>query len=289
MCVIIAKPAGIALPSEKELRNCWQRNNDGAGVAWAQNKKVRIEKGFMKLKDLLEFLNSRDWKSYPMLIHLRAATHGAISPHHCHPFPLSTSKEKLMKTKVECGVAVAHNGIFTGYGEKGKGLSDTQEFIQKVLAPLKSQIRKPAFQKLLQEAIRGSKLAFLFSDGDFHLYGEFKKHNGCYFSNGSYEVIPVYHGDWLSYPTDWYPTHKKTVTPEYCDWCGATVVNGMKRNGPKFSYTFCYSCSEEILRKRRRWGKCVFCNREGFLYEVYEGDRDYVCLDCLVQIGSFVE
>jgi len=287
MCVVIAKPQGIPLPKEKELRNCWLRNKDGAGVAWASGGKVYIRKGFMELEDLLGFLFAKDWQPYAMLIHFRAATHGGVTPHHCHPFPLSTSKDKLMQTKLRCNVAIAHNGIFSGYGEKN-GLSDTQEFIQKVLAPLAKYLRREPIKNLIAEAARYNKLAFLFGDGTIHLYGDFKKHNNCYFSNGSYEGWTGYYYDYewpINYQSPSKQEKTSTVTDECCDWCGKSIINGVQKSGPKFSYIFCRNCYyNTILPKQKWWGNCSFCRKQHFLYELYRGE--YVCLDCLIEMGN---
>ena len=47
MCIIAAKPAGVAMPSAEKIENMWNRNSDGAGIMYAVDNKVHIEKGFM--------------------------------------------------------------------------------------------------------------------------------------------------------------------------------------------------------------------------------------------------
>ena len=52
MCIIAAKPAGTKMPDQETIRRMWYGNPDGAGIMYALDGKVRIEKGFMKLSDL---------------------------------------------------------------------------------------------------------------------------------------------------------------------------------------------------------------------------------------------
>ena len=49
MCIIVAKPKGVDMPSNEIFRNCFIDNNDGAGLMYANPKTgmIEIEKGFM--------------------------------------------------------------------------------------------------------------------------------------------------------------------------------------------------------------------------------------------------
>ena len=44
MCIIAAKPAGIALPNAETIETMWYANPDGAGFMYAHDGKVVIEK-----------------------------------------------------------------------------------------------------------------------------------------------------------------------------------------------------------------------------------------------------
>ena len=48
MCIIAAKPAGVAMPDNDTLRTMWNVNSDGAGFMYVEKGAVRIEEGFMK-------------------------------------------------------------------------------------------------------------------------------------------------------------------------------------------------------------------------------------------------
>lgn len=95
MCIIAAKPAGVKMPSRDTIRTMWAGNPDGAGVMYAQDGKVRIDKGFMKLSDLEAHLDklerSLDLTATGVVLHFRITTHGGTCPENCHPFPLTDS------------------------------------------------------------------------------------------------------------------------------------------------------------------------------------------------------
>lgn len=192
MCVIAAKPAGIEMPTEEEIETMWFKNNDGAGLMYAINNKVHIEKGFMKLEDFKEKLTELDkkyeLKKLPLVMHFRITTHGGTSAENTHPFPISDSIGMLKKPKVITTLGVAHNGIINVTPRKG--ISDTMEYIAGQLAPLARAV--PDFYKnkdLLQMIANAttSKLAFLDGKGKIVTVGEFYEHNGVKYSNRSYE------------------------------------------------------------------------------------------------------
>ena len=54
MCIIIAKEKYGRLPSEKELKNCFTNNSDGAGFMYVKNGKVVIDKGYMKYEAFIK-------------------------------------------------------------------------------------------------------------------------------------------------------------------------------------------------------------------------------------------
>lgn len=192
MCVIAAKAAGVEMPTEDEIESMWFKNSDGAGLMYAANGKVHIEKGFMKLqefKDKLAELDKKlDLKSRSVVLHFRITTHGGTSPENTHPFPISDSVGMLKKHKLITTLGVAHNGIINITPRKG--ISDTMEYIAGQLAPLARAV--PDFYKnkdLLQMIANAttSKLAFLDGKGKIVTVGEFYEHNGVKYSNRSYE------------------------------------------------------------------------------------------------------
>lgn len=194
MCIIAAKPAGIAMPNHETLVNMWEHNPDGAGFMYSDKGRVHIEKGFMSLKDFLSALDlvgkQVDLKASGVVMHFRIATHGGVSAANTHPFPISTNLACLRKPVYNADIAVAHNGIIHSVTPRDKNTSDTAEFVASVLAPLyKSNPKFYADKNLMQmiDTLAGSKLAFLLGDGSIHTIGRFEKCDGIMYSNTSYE------------------------------------------------------------------------------------------------------
>ena len=192
MCVIAAKPAGVDMPTEREIETMWTNNPDGAGIMYAMKGKVYIEKGFMKLQALKDKLKELDrkynLKNHSVVLHFRITTHGGTKPENTHPFPITDSIGMLKKRKLAVKLGVAHNGIISVTPRKG--ISDTMEYIAGQLAPLSRAV--PDFYKnkdllLMIAHATESKLAFLDGKGKIVTVGEFVENNGIKYSNHSFE------------------------------------------------------------------------------------------------------
>jgi hypothetical protein len=199
MCIIAAKPAGVPMPSRDIIDNMWYNNPDGAGIMWADKRKVHIRKGFMTHSALIEFLDKLkedgvDLDSVPVVLHFRITTHGGTKPENCHPFPVSSQVGQLKKLFNSTDVAVAHNGIIH-IEPRNNTISDTMEYIMSQMAPLKQVCR--AFYnnkyclKLIENAI-DSKMAILAADGTLVTIGTFTEDGGIRYSNGTYDWEPIY-------------------------------------------------------------------------------------------------
>lgn len=202
MCVIVVKPVGKDLPSKQVLKKCWKVNNDGAGFAIQIEKDIFIKKGFMKFEDLMESLEKlrseigeKELKRKNMVVHFRLASCVTVASQYTHPFPLSSKLRDLMASEVQCKIAVAHNGVFGGFGNEV--LSDTQDFIRSILVPLGRRIYEKQVLKLVEKILGYSKLAILFTEkqekGRVELLGDFKEKDGYWFSNLNWEIEPFYY------------------------------------------------------------------------------------------------
>lgn len=191
MCIIAAKPAGVAMPSRDTIRTMWDGNRDGAGLMYLEGGKVTIEKGFMTYKSFakkLDQLEKRlDLTRTPVVMHFRITTHGGTKPENCHPFPITDSIGALKKLTSRTDIGVAHNGII--HIIPRSGISDTMEYIASQLAPLKRAM--PRFYEnknamlLVKNAI-DSKMAFLTKEGNIYTVGDFVTDKGVLYSNRSY-------------------------------------------------------------------------------------------------------
>lgn len=226
MCIIAAKPAGVAMPSEETIFQMWSSNRDGAGFMYAKKGKVHIEKGFMHYEDFHDAIEklskSNDMTKLPLVMHFRIATHGGVNPANTHPFPITDSVGVLSKLKSSCTLGVAHNGIIDITPRKG--ISDTMEYIISQLAPLyagvKDFYRNEHLMRMISNAT-GSRLAFLTSEGDIYTVGDFIEDKGIMYSNGSYKpfssrypsLVSCHWGDFNDYSgltgpkdySDWFP------------------------------------------------------------------------------------
>lgn len=194
MCVIIAKPAGSYI-DYGTLEKCWYINDDGGGVAWAEDGKLHVKKGFMSFDDFGKFWFSRDWGDISVLLHFRIATSGIINKKNTHPFWV-----------VRNDLVFAHNGVFSSLGEAN--ISDTIVFNREVLQRLPDDfVESPTIMGMLEKYCGfGSKLAFLNSDGRFAFvnerYGDWEP-DGCWYSN-------------LNHKFRWY-SKKNTCSPWHPD------------------------------------------------------------------------
>lgn len=190
--MIVYKPAGKRLPSEDLIRHLWQRNSDGGGFCYPQNGKVVGIKGIMKVKEFIDEMRNYLNRNDPAILHFRVATHGEKTGACTHPFPASTNTNELRKYHWECEYGVAHNGTIVGYGERTGKLSDTQDFIKKilhdrlVLLGLFSDKHCDAVSELVFGEIGQSRLAIMRGDGKVLMMGTWYKHDGYDFSNESF-------------------------------------------------------------------------------------------------------
>lgn len=203
MCVIVYKPKGISFPKEESLKNCWDRNPDGAGYMFPKDDKVIIRKGFMtyeSFKNSLDYDICNNGTDIPFVLHFRITTQGGVKPHLTHPYPLSKNMQDLKELEFDSDIGVAHNGIIsltTSYN-KDIDYNDTMSFITEYLSLIikDREYYKDEDTLNLIEKLCKSKLAIMDGSGTVNLIGNFITHtDGCLYSNDSYESYKCYYGD----------------------------------------------------------------------------------------------
>lgn len=125
MCIIISKPEKRKLDT-KYYVNAFKHNKDGAGVAYVENKELKIKKGIFNSDDFVKFVEERE--DQELLIHCRVATHGLINTDNCHPFIVPPTE-----MFPHISFAIAHNGQLPWRSTATK--SDTACFIEDLLGP----------------------------------------------------------------------------------------------------------------------------------------------------------
>lgn len=149
MCYILAT---YELKKEhlEKLKNRWQGNPHGAGLAWHVKKGARSNKGYFTWAELEEKLKRHLGQT--VIVHLRNATHGVINTDNCHPF-LTCENEAFM----------AHNGILPAPWSSNRLQSDSAA-MAKMLEPISiDQLVKDRRQ--IGQTIGYNKLVFLTAKG----------------------------------------------------------------------------------------------------------------------------
>ena len=195
MCIIIAKDKIGRLPTEKELRNSFNFNGDGAGFMYVDNRKVIIDKGYMNVESFIKHYKSlcekyNNFENKSLVIHCRIGTSGKNDKGNTHPYPITDDKRALKSRHLfNENIGIAHNGIISGYGT-ATGLNDTQEYISKYLYPLYHHYRdfyknKDMLYQMKQAT--NSKFAILDKTDTIYYVGDFIEDKGLWFSNNTYK------------------------------------------------------------------------------------------------------
>jgi predicted glutamine amidotransferase len=228
MCIIAIKPKNIDLPNKEYLENCFINNDDGAGFMYTKNNKVYIYKGYMDFDSFYKSVLQKVKKSTPAVLHFRTATHGSVSKENCHPFPVSNNVKKLRATKIKTDIGVAHNGVIPI--ETEGDLSDSMQFIKEYLSnkDIRPLLKNRKILDIIEKAVSSSKIALLFSDGDFvNLGSTWKEKDGVLYSNSDYERVYYTKGvnGWYNYHS--YPYTRSTLREanrqKYCGVCYGEV------------------------------------------------------------------
>lgn len=162
MCLAIYKPAGLDIP-EKNLKSGFDANNDGCGIAWAQDGQIHVEKGLMTWDAFYGIYQGVS--EYPCLIHFRKATHGKKNDENCHPFIFNNGKHALI-----------HNGVIPIKCTESD-YSDTWHFVNKVLDPLIKQGVSVSDQSLswfVRVSIGTDKIVVMDGNGAVVIFNEDK-------------------------------------------------------------------------------------------------------------------
>ena len=184
MCIMFGKMNGVPLPSEDTLDNCYSSNRDGMGIAWTNGDgKVMIKKDFNTHTEFKEWLFTNIKIGTTAIVHYRLGTAGLKDCGNAHPFPLTQDKKELRAVETVTDIAMAHNGVLKGLGDKK--YSDTQEFIMNIIADpvMKANIHHKPIMTLLMAYLDNSKLLFLHGNGTIWKYGEFTDDEGLFYSN----------------------------------------------------------------------------------------------------------
>lgn len=198
MCIIVAKSAGIAMPANDILKNCFENNPDGAGFMLAAKNAVYGFKGLMSFEELTQELEKArkrfgNLDKLSVVLHFRISTHGSVVGGNTHPFPLKGGYREMRRLEWVADQGFAHNGIISLTSHDGDikkfNVSDTMVFAKKFINPIAKHCQIASDKDILDMLfdLADSKLAFLNKKGKIATRGEFRNQDGVLYSNSSYE------------------------------------------------------------------------------------------------------
>tara|TARA_R100000329_G_C7599425_1_gene212575 strand:+ start:375 stop:1229 length:855 start_codon:yes stop_codon:yes gene_type:complete len=225
MCLLTLQKRNAKTLNEDILQTSFENNNDGAGLAYADNGKIHVRKyrDFTTFNDDYQKLHKKHRKSTAFLLHFRIGTHGSSEgTTNVHPFFVNDN------------LVFAHNGVINNVRDDKK-LSDTQVFNNDYLKQLpKFWIKNNATLRLISEFIGHSKLAFLDSKGGFKIVNKHLGHwdGKTWFSNNSYKPHVFDFGGCTTTRVGWNRSSalvqqsKSTATPKYYGSIGTNYGSG---------------------------------------------------------------
>lgn len=205
MCIIAIQPRGKKI-KESVLRNCWENNNDGAGLMYSINGKIYVEKELDSFERFLALKKRIDTLNVNLVMHFRISTSGLIDEANIHPF------------KVNDSLYFCHNGVLDITVPNGSKINDTQIFRNVFLRGLDRDFIYNESARLLIEYAIGNRNKFVFLDnkGQFFIINEMAGtwDKGCWYSNTTYTYS--YSSKYTSKGFDYWDSYEV----EECECCG---------------------------------------------------------------------
>lgn len=252
MCIIVFKPEGEGIPDTSIFKNCWNNNQDGAGLMFRDHRgMIHVHKGFMDLKCLnncIKQYNKRyDLLNADMVVHFRYATHGAKKPGCTHPFPVTDDPRIMQRLHHVCTSAIAHNGVISAYATiNDKTLSDTMLFV-------KDLANKRNKTQIIQKT--EGKFALMTRDKTI-IFGEWVEEKGIHYSNTGFKPgIPISR----AYSIPDFFSRLQTVPPKKK---ARDKWGEVDRNLKGSSFYFCDECGDLTPKgELKRYDDRLFCER----------------------------
>jgi len=236
MCIIVLNTKEHL--SKELLHECWQSNNDGAGVMYARDGKLNTFKEIKNFNTYYDYYSTlrKEFKKTKIALHFRIATSGKIDTNNIHPFSIN---EKL---------AFMHNGMIDIPLQKKSKISDTMAFNQKILKQLPNNfINNHAMKELISKYIDRSKLLFMNNQGKYWIINENLGHwdkNGNWFSNYSYCESTFLNERSNMFWID------EIGEYELCQYCGIELLEDRE-----VANETCYSCMHRFSTEYDRYAE----------------------------------
>ena len=226
MCVIAYQTKNQDLLTYEEIKNMALTNPHGMGWMANLNGKIFYKKGYFNVdefyNDYVTLRNNPDLVD--IALHFRIGTGSAIDIANCHPFPITSVKKRLKRSKGTADVCIMMNGII---GKSTQELSDTAIF---TMTQLKKYYNMDSrfflhFNKVQKKAfdneISGCRFVFMSKDGSkLFGYGWSDYEGKAKVSNRHWIPKPIYN-PYYPYSFDdydcedwWTPKRAKRFAPQ---------------------------------------------------------------------------
>lgn len=115
MCVIFV--CDDARPTDIMIDKAWDRNDDGGGIAWQEERggvrEVVWQKGITDIEKLRTLIKAAP---FPFVAHFRVASSGGVKEELTHPFPIDKKTTLALSGRTR-GSILFHNGDWKGWPE----------------------------------------------------------------------------------------------------------------------------------------------------------------------------
>lgn len=254
MCIAIVKKKNGVITDEA-LRNSFQNNPDGAGIAYVKDNVIYMIKGIFDEDEFVDKVRQAEQIAQgSMLIHCRIGTSGLKDHTNCHPH------------KVNNANVLIHNGILSIDVPKDSKVSDTVLFIEKFMKDLPYEmVYNKSILNMLEELIgKSNKFCILNTNGDVAIVNEQAGHweNDVWYSNSTYSYSSYSFGKYSGsfYGWDDIPISKKVKkrinkTIDFLSWEQAQLLGeyptcdpatGMLYNGENTNFPFLEEINYEL-------------------------------------------
>jgi hypothetical protein len=250
MCIIFA---GKIIPSNKELKNAWANNPDGAGVMYTEVGQDTIN--IFKSLDYSVFAKHisklrKNININSVVLHFRFATHGEVNLDNAHPFSINGT------------LAMVHNGVVT---QLSKDLNTSDSYLlSRMLSNLPPDWEKnDTILSLLEDYIgEHNKVVILSNSGELVFLNKHKGHelNGIWRSNTDYRKMSYFEHSKESKDgidteidveiEDYYKQYFDSDKPKdyICDICGKYTDSNKYVCDDCFNY---YKTERELDKERK--------------------------------------
>lgn len=174
--------------TDDEIKNCFERNPHGAGLAYYDNETVYYKKGLMSKYDLIKEYEKID--IFPHVVHFRIGTSGANSPDLTHPFIVS-EKSPLQLNYEGPESVLFHNGIYSEWQSLETVLSSAGITLKgdrndtRIIAAWISRFGPKIIKNIMGKYV-------IVKNNEIVYYGKMDDVDGILFSNDGYKPLYGY-------------------------------------------------------------------------------------------------